>query len=123
MLQQAVGQVLANRFEMDFEDFSFGFRPNKNAQQAVLKALEYINSGYQDRAPILINGIFVKRLKGVPQGSPLSPILRTTITEERLQKSGYESLVVYYQKIAPFLNEPLFSRTGSLSRQRRDIVV
>ena len=47
MLQQAVAQVLANRFEMDFEEFSYGFRPNKNAQQAVLKALEYINSGYQ----------------------------------------------------------------------------
>ena len=24
---------------MDFEDFSYGFRPNKNAQQAVLKAV------------------------------------------------------------------------------------
>jgi RNA-directed DNA polymerase len=46
MLQQAVGQVLAIKFEMDFEDYSYGFRPNRNAQQAVLKSLEYINSGY-----------------------------------------------------------------------------
>ncbi len=44
-LQQAVGQILANKFEVTFEDESYGFRPNKNAQQAVQKALEYINSG------------------------------------------------------------------------------
>ena len=46
MLQQAVAQVLAAKFEMEFEDYSYGFRPNKNAQKAVLKAQEYINSGY-----------------------------------------------------------------------------
>ncbi len=37
MLQQAVGQVLAIKFEMEFEDYSYGFRPNLNAQYAVLK--------------------------------------------------------------------------------------
>jgi RNA-directed DNA polymerase len=47
MLQQALGQVLATIFEIEFEDFSYGFRPNRNAQQAVLKSLEYINLGYQ----------------------------------------------------------------------------
>jgi retron-type reverse transcriptase len=46
LLQQAVGQVIAIKFEMEFEDYSYGFRPNRNAQQAVLKAQEYINSGY-----------------------------------------------------------------------------
>ncbi|MDD4427652.1 MAG: hypothetical protein PHG64_04590 [Paludibacter sp.] len=40
-----------------------------------------------------------------------SPILRTTITVERLQKWGYESLFSYYIKIVPFLNEPLYTRT------------
>jgi hypothetical protein len=40
-----------------------------------------------------------------------SPVLRTTITVARLQKRGCESLFSYYIKIAPFLNEPLYTRT------------
>lgn len=47
LLQQAVGQVIAARFEMEFDDFSYGFRPNRNAQSTVLQAQEYINSGYR----------------------------------------------------------------------------
>ena len=38
-----------------------------------------------------------------------SPILKTTITVERLQQRGYESMFTCYQKIAPFLNEPLYT--------------
>ena len=39
-------------------------------------------------------------------GVACSPILLTTITVERLQKRGYESMLTYYLKIAPFLHEP-----------------
>ena len=39
------------------------------------------------------------------------PILGTTITLERLRKRGYEALLTYYVKIAPHLNEPLYTRT------------
>jgi len=52
LLQQAVGQVIAIRFEMEFEDYSYGFRPNRNAQQAVLKAQEYIRITATVSAPI-----------------------------------------------------------------------
>jgi RNA-directed DNA polymerase len=130
LLQQAVGQVLAIKFEMEFEDYSYGFRPNRNAQQAVLKAQQYINAGYTHivdidlktffdevdhclllqllyrkvkcpltlrlirkwmRAPIDINGKLVKRRKGVPQGSPLSPLLSNIMLNEldkEMQKRG-----------------------------------
>ena len=121
LLQQAVGQLLAIKFEMEFEDYSYGFRPNRNAQQAVLKAQQYINAGYHHivdidlktffdevdhclllqllyrkvkcpltlrlirkwlRAPIEINGKLTKRRKGVPQGSPLSPLLSNIMLNE-----------------------------------------
>jgi RNA-directed DNA polymerase len=39
-----------------------------------------------------------------------SPILVTTITLERLRKRGYESMLDHYVKIAPHLNEPLYTR-------------
>lgn len=40
-----------------------------------------------------------------------SPILGTTITLERLRKRGYQSMLEYYFKVSPQLNEPLYTRT------------
>ena len=130
MLQQAVLQVINGRFEFEFSDYSFGFRPRKNLHQAVLKAQGYINDGFQHivdidlktffdevdhcyilqllyrkikcpktlrlirkwlRSPILINGELIKRRKGVPQGSPLSPLLSNIMLHEldrELERQG-----------------------------------
>jgi group II intron reverse transcriptase/maturase len=121
MLQQAVGQILCNHYDMNFDDNSYGFRPGRNAHQAVRQSLEYINGGntcivdidlktffdevdhclllqilYRKvkcrqtlrlirkwlRAPIQMNGRLVKRRKGMPQGSPLSPILSNILLDE-----------------------------------------
>ena len=58
LLQQAVGQVIAIKFEVEFEDYSYGFRPNRNAQQAVIKAQDYINAGYQHIVDIDLKSFF-----------------------------------------------------------------
>jgi RNA-directed DNA polymerase len=130
MLQQAVHQVIYPLFEIEFKAGSYGFRPNRNAHQAVLAAQRHINEGYTHivdidlktffdevdhcillqllyrkikcplmmrlirkwlRAPIMINGKLTKRRKGVPQGSPLSPLLSNIMLHEldkELEKRG-----------------------------------
>ncbi|WP_257984590.1 group II intron reverse transcriptase/maturase [Psychroflexus sp. MES1-P1E] len=121
VFQQALHQVLQPIFEVDFQQHSYGFRPLRNARQAIAQSLKLINSAYRHivdidlksffdevehyvllesiyrkvkckqtlkllrsflRVPILINGKLQKRTKGVPQGSPLSPLLSNILLNE-----------------------------------------
>jgi len=45
LIQQALHQVLSPVFEPGFSESSYGFRPGRNAGQAVLKAREYVEAG------------------------------------------------------------------------------
>jgi RNA-directed DNA polymerase len=45
IIQQAIAQVLSPIYERKFSDHSYGFRPNRNAQQALMKASEYVEEG------------------------------------------------------------------------------
>ena len=46
IIQQAMVQVLSPIFEKQFNDNSYGFRAGRSCEQAVIKALEYLNDGY-----------------------------------------------------------------------------
>lgn len=45
LIQQALHQVMQPVFEPVFSEHSYGFRPGKSAQQAVLRAAEHIRAG------------------------------------------------------------------------------
>ena len=47
IIQQAVVQVISPIFEEQFRETSYGFRPGRSCEQAVVKALEYLNDGYE----------------------------------------------------------------------------
>lgn len=46
-VQQAIAQVLTPLYEPKFSESSYGFRPNRCCEMAILKALEFMNDGYQ----------------------------------------------------------------------------
>jgi RNA-directed DNA polymerase len=46
LLQQAISQWLSPKYEGDFSAYSYGFRPGRNAHQAVSQAQANLNEGY-----------------------------------------------------------------------------
>ena len=46
VIQQAIVQVLSPIYEKQFSDSSYGFRPRRSCEMAVIRALEYMNDGY-----------------------------------------------------------------------------
>jgi len=58
VFQQALHQVMQPIFEKDFQPFSFGFRPRRNANQAVTQSLLNINSGYKHLVDIDLKAFF-----------------------------------------------------------------
>ena len=46
-ISQAILQVLQNKIDCTFSEYSYGFRPGKSAHQAISKAKEYVSQGYK----------------------------------------------------------------------------
>ena len=78
-IQQAIHQVLSPIYEAEFSPYSYGFRPNKSARQAVHQALSYINEGYQDIIDLDLKSFF-----DVVNHDYLMSLLYRKIKDERL---------------------------------------
>jgi len=47
VIQQAVVQILTPIIDPSFSEYSYGFRPNKSAHQAITQAQSYMDEGYK----------------------------------------------------------------------------
>ncbi|MEC3964819.1 group II intron reverse transcriptase/maturase [Flagellimonas halotolerans] len=175
VFQQAITQVLSPIYEKQFSAHSYGFRPNKNAHQALKKCRDYITNGYtysvdmdlqcffdtvnhsklvevlsrttKDgrvislihkylRAGVVNGNKFEETKLGVPQGSPLSPLLSNVLLNEldkELQKRGHrfvryaDDLIILckskrgaertLRNIIPFIENKLFLKVNKEKTQ------
>lgn len=79
LIQQAIVQVLTPIYEEQFSNNSYGFRPNRSCEMAVIKALEYFNDGYDWIVDIDLQAFF----DNVNQDK-LIGIIRRTIKDGRV---------------------------------------
>lgn len=79
VIQQAISQELSKLFEPQFSNYSYGFRPKKNAHQALNQCKEYITEGYSYAVDMDLEKFF-----DTVNHSKLMELLSRTITDSRV---------------------------------------
>lgn len=79
VIQQAIAQQLSKIYEPIFSENSYGFRPNKSAQDAVLKAKEIMNNGYK-----WVVDLDVEKFFDTVNQDLLISIIRKTVNEDKV---------------------------------------
>lgn len=87
-IEQAITQILSPIFEPMFSKYSYGFRPVRRAEQAIVKVLEYLNDGYEWIVDIDLEKFF----DNVPQDKVMSYVGRV------IHDGDTESLIRKYLK-------------------------
>ena len=88
VIEQAITQVLTPIFDPMFSENSYGFRPNRRCEQAIIKLLEYFNDGYLWIVDIDLEKFF----DNVPQDKLMSFVGRV------IHDGDTESLIRKYLK-------------------------
>lgn len=147
VVQQAISQVLQPLFDPKFSPNSYGFRPNRNAHQALQQTEKIVQMGKKHivdldlakffdevnhqrlmwllskrigdkrllkliwkilKTNVMQGGLEEQRVKGTPQGSPLSPLLSNIVLDEldqELTRRGL-SFVRYADDVQIFVSSP-----------------
>lgn len=94
-IQQAIVQVLSPICEPVFSEYSYGFRPGRCCQQAITKALEFMNDGYLWVVDIDLEKFF----DNVPQDKLMSYLHRI------INDGDTESLIRKFLKAGVMVND------------------
>ena len=70
VVQQAISQALSPKADRFFSESSYGFRPNRSAQQAIVRCLELFNDGYE----WIVDIDLAKFFDNVPQDRLMSKV-------------------------------------------------
>ena len=94
VIEQAITQVLSPIWEPLFHEHSYGFRPGRSCEQAIMKLLEYFNDGYIWVVDIDLEKFF----DNVPQDRLMSLINRV------IHDGDTESLIRKYLRAGVMVN-------------------
>ena len=111
MIQQAIVQVISPICEPHFSDTSYGFRPNRSCEKAIMKLLEYLNDGYEWIVDIDLEKFF----DTVPQDRLMSlvhNIVEDGDTESLIRKYLHSGVIINGQRHKTLVGTP---QGGNLS--------
>ncbi len=94
IIQQAMVQKLSPIFEPSFSEYSYGFRPNRRCQNAIDRALELINQGYEWIVDLDLEKFF--------DNVPHDKLIR--LVDRQVNDSDVTSLIMKYLKAGVMIN-------------------
>ena len=105
MIQQAIVQVISPICEPHFSETSYGFRPNRSCEKAIMKLLEYLNDGYEWIVDIDLEKFF----DTVPQDRLMSlvdNIIEDGNTESLIRKCLHSGVIINGQRHKTLVGTP-----------------